>query len=65
MGWIVTGKDTAGALSLKRDTATAAVKKAHELMAEGVVEVEITDPHGRCYGPAEFEALAASTAAVG
>jgi translation elongation factor EF-Ts len=63
MSFVITGKDTAGALSLKRETAAAAVKKARELAAEGVVDIEITDPQGRQHGPAEFDTLAAAASA--
>ncbi|MFL9825382.1 hypothetical protein [Rhodoplanes sp. SY1] len=54
MPYIITGHDTAGALTLKRETPAAAIKKADELMGEGVTEVEITDQDGRHYSVAEF-----------
>ena len=63
MSYIVTGRDTAGLVSLKRDSAVGAVKKALELMAEGVAEVQITDPSGRLYGHAEFSELSAAARA--
>ena len=43
MSYIITGTDSAGALSLKRDSAAAAIKKAVELMADGCRDVCITD----------------------
>jgi hypothetical protein len=57
MSYIVTGTNSAGVLSLKRDSAEAAVKKAVELMGEGTRDVHITDPDGRVYRDAEFAQL--------
>jgi hypothetical protein len=60
MRYIITGTDTAGGLSLKRDTAAAALKKATELMGDGCKDVCITDPDGRVFGHAEFDQLRAA-----
>jgi hypothetical protein len=60
MGYIITGTDTAGALSLKRDSAAAAIKKALELMGDGCRDVCITDPDGRIFSQAEFDQLRAA-----
>jgi hypothetical protein len=60
MSYIITGTDSAGALSLKRDSAAAAIKKAVELMGDGCREVCITDPDGRVYSHAEFDQLRAA-----
>jgi hypothetical protein len=60
MSYIITGMDSAGALSLKRDSAAAAIKKANELMDEGCRQVCITDPDGRVYPDAEFSLLSAA-----
>jgi hypothetical protein len=60
MSYIITGTDSAGALSLKRDSASAAIKKAVELMGDGCREVCITDPDGRVYSHAEFDQLRAA-----
>jgi hypothetical protein len=57
MSYVVRGVDSAGALSLKRDSAAGAVKKALELMDDGTLEVQITDPQGRVYRSSEFAAL--------
>jgi len=57
MHYIITGTDSAGALSLRRDSAGAAVKKAVELMADGCRDVRITAPDGRMYSHAEFPQL--------
>jgi len=60
MSYIITGTDSAGALSLKRDSAAAAIKKAVELMADGCRDVFITDPDGRIHSHAEFDQLNAA-----
>jgi hypothetical protein len=60
MSYSITGTDSAGALSLKRDSAAAAIKKAIELMGDGCRDVCITDPDGRVYNPAEFDQLRAA-----
>jgi len=57
MSYIITGTNSAGVLSLKRDSAAAAVKKAAELMRDGARDVHITDPDGRTYSDAEFSQL--------
>jgi hypothetical protein len=60
MSYIIAGTDSAGALSLKRESAAAAVKKAVELMADGCRDVSITDPDGRVHSHAEFDELRAA-----
>ena len=60
MSYIITGTDFAGAVSLKRDSAAPAMKKAVELMGDGCRDVCITDPDGRLYSPAEFDQLRAA-----
>ena len=60
MSYIISGTDSAGAVSLKRDSAAAAIKKAVELMADGCRDVFITDPDGRIYSHAEFDRLRAA-----
>jgi hypothetical protein len=57
MNYIITGTNSAGVLSLKRDSVVAAVKKAVELMGEGTRDVCITDPDGRVYSDSEFTEL--------
>jgi hypothetical protein len=49
-----------GALSLKRDSAAAAIKKALELIEDGSREVCITGPDSRIYKHAEFDQLHAA-----
>jgi hypothetical protein len=60
MCYIITGTNSAGVLSLKRDSAVAAVKKAAELMGDGARDVHITDPDGRVYSDVEFAQLVAA-----
>jgi hypothetical protein len=63
MNYIITGTDSAGALSLKRDSAAAAIKKAVERIGDGCREVCIMDPHGRIHSHAEFDQLRAGETA--
>ena len=66
MPFFVKGTDTSGTVSLRRDNAVAAVKKAKELLDDGSWDVEITGPDGLPHPIAEFEAMLsppASTAA--
>jgi hypothetical protein len=60
MTYIITGTDSAGALSLKRDSVAAAIKKALELMGDGCRDVCITDPDGRIFSHLEFDRLHAA-----
>jgi hypothetical protein len=62
MTFVITGTDSAGALSLKRDSAAAAVKKALELAGDGCRDVCITDPNGRIFSYPEFDQLHAAEA---
>jgi len=55
--FFVKGTDTSGTISLRRDNAGAAVKKAKELLADGSWDIEITGPDGQALALAEFEAL--------
>jgi hypothetical protein len=63
MTYIISGRDSAGAVSLKRDSAAAAIKKAVELMGDGCREVCITDPDGRIHSHADFDQLRAAEGA--
>jgi hypothetical protein len=60
MSYIITGTDSAGAVSLKRESAAAAIKKGTELLGDGCRDVSITDPDGRIYNHAEFDQLQAA-----
>ena len=61
MDYIITGRNATGAISLRRESAVAAIKKAVELMGDGHLEVQITDPDGRVYSHKEFSQLYAAT----
>ena len=57
MSYIITGTNSVGVLSLKRELAAAATKKAIELLGDGFRDVQITSPDGRVYRDAEFAQL--------
>jgi hypothetical protein len=57
MAYIITATNLIGAISLRRDAPSAAVKKALELTQQGMMDVRITDEAGRQYEPAEFDQL--------
>jgi len=48
--------DTAGAVSLKRLSLAAALKKARELVEDGCWDVQIVDPAGHVYTSFEEQA---------
>jgi hypothetical protein len=60
ISYMITGTDSAGALSLKRDSAAAAIKKAVELMGDGCRDVCVTCPDGRFYSHPDFDQLHAA-----
>lgn len=64
MAFFVKGTDTSGTVSLRRDNAAAAVKKAKELLDDGSWDVEITGPDGLAYPVTQFEALHGAGAAA-
>jgi hypothetical protein len=51
----VKGTDTSGTLSLRRDTAEGAQKKAAELTADGCWDVQIEAPDGHVYDASVFD----------
>lgn len=55
MPFFVKATDTSGTVSLRRDNAAGAVKKARELLDDGSWDVEITGPDGIAYPIAIFE----------
>ena len=59
MGFLVTGTDTSGRITLRRETAAAALKKATELAEDGCRDIAITTPDGRQYPSQAFDQLAA------
>ena len=54
---MIHGTDTSGSVSLRRDTPSAALKKASELIADGCWDVQITTPDGQVYAETEFDRL--------
>ncbi|MBW7964883.1 MULTISPECIES: hypothetical protein [Bradyrhizobium] len=52
----ITGFDTAGVVSLKRESLAAALKKARELIQDGCRDVRIVDPDGRVHTSFEEQA---------
>lgn len=57
MRFLITAQDTAGSVTLNRESVPAALKKARELIADGCWDVEIATPDGTIYRPAQFDAL--------
>jgi hypothetical protein len=57
MKFFITALDTSGIVTLRRDSATAAMKKATELLLDGCLNVEIITPDGATYSPGQFEQL--------
>jgi hypothetical protein len=55
--YFVKGTDTSGTVTLRRDTAAAALKKATELTNDGCWDVQIGTPDGRVYESSEFGEL--------
>jgi len=62
--FFVKGTDTSGTVSLRRDNAEGAVKKARELLEDGSWDIQITSPDGLVYPLAEFEAMQDAGAAA-
>ena len=54
MRFLITGTDTAGSITVWRDTAVAALKKATELDRDGWWDITITGPDGRTYTAREL-----------
>ena len=57
MRFCITALDTSGIVTLHRESASAAMKKATELISDGCLNVEIIAPDGAAYNPGEFEQL--------
>jgi hypothetical protein len=57
MAYIISATNMVGASSLRRDAPVAALKKALELIDQGMMNVRITDEQGRQFEPAEFDQL--------
>ena len=57
MRFLITALDTAGNVTLNRESVPAALKKAAELISDGCWNVEIVTPDGATYHPGEFDQL--------
>ena len=57
MKFFINAHDTAGSVTLQRDSVPAAMKKAVELMSDGCWNVEIIMPDGAAYYHEEFDQL--------
>ena len=57
MVFLITALDTSGAVTLRRESVLAAMKKADELIADGCWDVEIVTPDGATYSSGEFDQL--------
>jgi len=51
MSFLISATDTCGRVTLRRETANAAVKKAAELAEDGYRDVAIIGPDGHLYSP--------------
>ena len=60
MRFLITALDTAGNVTLNRESVPAALKKAAELISDGCWNVEIVTPDG-----GEFDQLSARVGAAG
>ena len=65
MRFLITAQDTAGSVTLNRESGPAALKKASELISDGCWNVEIVTPDGATYQPGEFDQLRDRVGAAG
>jgi hypothetical protein len=59
MGFLITATDTSGRIILRRETVSAALKKAAELAQDGCCDISITAPDGHRYPSQKFDQLLA------
>ena len=57
MSFLISATDICGRVTLRRETAAAAVKKAAELAEDGYRDIAITGPDGHLYSPQAFDEL--------
>jgi len=57
MRFLINAQDTAGNVTLNRESVPAALKKAAELVSDGCWNVEIVTPDGATYHSGEFDQL--------
>jgi hypothetical protein len=55
VNFLVSATDTSGRINLSRETATAALKKARELLSDRCWDVKIYCPDGRIFSSDEFD----------
>ena len=55
VNYLVSATDTSGRIDLRRETPTAALKKARELIEDGCWDVKIYCPDGRIFASDEFD----------
>jgi hypothetical protein len=65
MRFLIIAQDTAGKVTLNRETVPAALKKAEELISDGCWNVEIVTPDGGTYNRGEFDQLRERVGAAG
>lgn len=59
MVFLINALDTSGTVTLRRESALAALKKAAELISDGCWNVEVVTPDGATYNAGEFDQLKA------
>jgi hypothetical protein len=60
MPFLISATDICGRVTLRRETADAALKKAAELLEDGYRDVAVTGPDGRLYPAQAFDELPAN-----
>jgi hypothetical protein len=60
MPFLISATDICGCITLRRETAAAALKKAAELAEDGYRDIAITGPDGHLYSPQAFDELPAN-----
>jgi hypothetical protein len=60
MSFLISATDACGVITLRRETAVAAVKKAAEFAEDGYRDIAIIDPDGCLYSPQAFDQLPAN-----
>jgi hypothetical protein len=60
MSFLISATDICGRITLRRETAAAALKKAAELAEDGYRDIAITGPDGRLYAPRASDQLPAN-----
>jgi hypothetical protein len=60
MPFLILATDTCGRVTLRRETAVAALRKAAEFAEDGYRDIEITGPDGHLYAPQTFDELPAN-----